>query len=249
MPWVESESQSFQARHEEADAAEVAALLQRLESFRLRVADLLPAAPINIAVVVHPRSSMLGLAHPWLPTARFFAAPAGRRYMAGWFTRSEIHVLAPAALAKRASKVPGSREALDLTPEREYSQLALGASNQLLPPPFTPASFTRYLRWAWLAEGAAAWLSGQTRHLGPAIARRMREGGRPDFPPSTRDSVLLGGTVFDMLQEGAGPGACMDLALKLDAAGARVALERVFARPAAEVERDWRDYLDELSGG
>src|SRR5438105_765546 len=36
---------------------------------------------------------------------------------------------------------------------------------------------------AWLAEGAAVYFSGQGRHLRAAIARRLREGGRPAFPP------------------------------------------------------------------
>ncbi|MBA2505269.1 MAG: hypothetical protein H0V29_04905 [Thermoleophilaceae bacterium] len=247
MAWVETTSASFAARHDEDQAAEASRLLDRLEVFRTRLAEDLPAVPEEVAVVIHPRPFMLALAHPWLPLARVAAAPAARRYMAGWFTAREIHVLSPAALRTRASRVPGSHEALELSPEHEYAHLALGTSNKLLPPPFSPASFARYLRWAWLAEGAASWLSGQTPHLRPAISRRLREGARPEFPPATKDSFLLGGTIFDLLEEGAGREACIALALRLEPDGPNSAIERAFMRSASEVERDWRAHLDGLA--
>ncbi|MBA3301931.1 MAG: hypothetical protein H0T15_08695 [Thermoleophilaceae bacterium] len=247
MTWVETNSLSFAARHDADQAGEASRLLERLEAFRAGLASELPALPDEVAVVIHPRPFMLSLAHPWLPLARIAAAPASRRYMAGWFTAREIHVLSAATLADRASSVPGSREALVLSPEHEYAHLALGRSNRLLPPPFTPASFARYLRWAWLAEGAATWLSGQTPHLRPALARRLREGPRPDFPPATKDSFLLGGTVFDLLEQGAGREACIALALRLEPDGPMAALERAFMRDASEIERDWLAHLDELA--
>ena len=31
--------------------------------------------------------------------------------------------------------------------------------------------------------------------------RRLREGGRPAFPPEPRDAMLLGGTVFGLLEQ------------------------------------------------
>ena len=77
--------------------------------------------------------------------------------------------------------------------------------------------------------------------------RRLREGGRPDFPPSTRDAQLLGGTLFAMLDAESGPEAAVELAATRDAVRDRPAIERAFGRPAATVERDWRDYLDSLS--
>ena len=140
------------------------------------------------------------------------AAPASRRYFAGWFTEADIHVLSSPALERRASKVPGSREALLLSPLHEYSHLVIGANNPDLPPPFSPAAFRRYVRWAWLCEGGAVWLSGQTPHLRAAIMRRLREGGRPEFPPSPRDAMLLGGTIFSMLEREGGPAAAVALA-------------------------------------
>lgn len=186
------------------------------------------------------------MAQPWLPLARRFTAPAARRYLAGWFSRSEIHVLAPRALEKRASGLPESIEALRLAPMHEYVHLVVGANNPQLPPPFNPRSFARYLRWAWLAEGAATHFSGQAPLLRPAIVRRMREGRPPSFPPAARDAQLLGGTIFGLVEEAHGPTAAVELVSRLDAGGTSAAIERVFARSPREVEPDWRDYLRSL---
>ena len=134
-------------------------------------------------MVLHPRAAALTLAHPWLPLARTVAAPASRRYFAGWFTERDIHVLSSPALERRASKVPGSREALLLSPLHEYSHLVIGANNPDLPPPFSPAAFRRYVRWAWLCEGGAVWLSGQTPYL-RAADRPPAARGRPPRVPA-----------------------------------------------------------------
>ena len=246
MSWVESHSPSFSARHEEHDADAAAEMLAQLERFRIRLDERFDVTPGEISVVMHPSPGALSLAHPWLPLARMVTAPAGRRYMAGWFAKREIHVLAPDALEARASAVPGSREALLLTPRHEYAHVVVGANNPELPPPFTPGTFRRYLRWAWLCEGAATHFAGQTEHLRPGIARRLREGGRPQFPPDARDAVLLGGTVFALLEEEAGPDACARLAARLPEPGGAAAIETAFGRSAADVERQWRARLDEL---
>jgi hypothetical protein len=177
------------------------------------------------------------------------AAPASRRYMAGWFSSSDLHVLSPRALEERASPVEGSRDALMLSPLHEYAHLVIGANNAGLPPPFNLGSFRRYVRWAWLCEGAASQLSGQTPHLRAAVARRLYEGDKPAFPPTPRDAPLLGGTVLDMLEEERGPGAVAELVSRLDPSGAAKALERAFRRPLFEIERDWRARLSSAGGG
>lgn len=246
MPWVESHSPSFTARHEERDADAAADMLADLERLRIRLSERFETTPGEVAVVMHPTPTALSLAHPWLPLARIAGAPAGRRYMAGWFSTREIHVLSPAALEERASAVAGSREALLLTPRHEYVHLVIGANNPALPPPFTLRTFSRYLRWAWLCEGAATHLAGQTEHLRPAIARRLREGDRPAFPPAARDAVLLGGTVFALLEQEAGMAACVEMAASPPQEGGQTAIESAFGRSAAAVERDWRARLDEL---
>jgi hypothetical protein len=240
VPWVETESLSFTARHEEADAAAAQDLLEDLEAFRAELAELFERTPGDIAVIVHPSPAALALAQPWLPLARRAASPASRRYMAGWFSRRELHVLSPEALEERASPVEGSREALMLSPLHEYAHLTVGANNPALPPPFNPGSFARYLRWAWLAEGAAAQLSGQTPHLRGAVARRLHEGSPPTFPPAARDAPLLGGTLLEMLDEARGTEAVVRLVSKLDPAGATHAIESAFGRRLLEIERDWR---------
>jgi hypothetical protein len=246
MAWVETQSMSFAARHETSDAEAAGRLLERLEEFRAELEGAFETTPWGISVVVHPNALQLNLSQPWLPLARLAAAPASRRYFAGWFSSGEIHVLAPDALRRRASRVPGSREALALSPMHEYAHLVVGANNADLPPPFNPGSFRRYVEWAWLCEGAATYFSGQTRHLRPAIVRRLREGGKPSFPPSTRDAHLLGGTVFGLLAGADGREACVTLASSLEPGGPRAAVERAFARPCEEVEQDWRGYLAEL---
>ena len=248
MPWEESQSPTFSARHDSSHRSEAAAVLESLEAFREEVGGLFERVPDEVAVVLHPRAWALTLAHPWLPIARMVAAPASRRYYAGWFTEADIHVLSPPALERRASKVPGSREALLLSPLHEYSHLVIGANNLDLPPPFSPPAFRAYVRWAWLCEGAAVWLSGQTPYLRPAIVRRLREEARPQFPPAARDAMLLGGTIFSLLEREAGAGAAAALAISpLEDRGARGVLAEAFDRPLAAVERDWRAELDSLS--
>jgi hypothetical protein len=248
MAWVETESLSFTARHEAADSAAAQDLLDDLESFRAELAELFERTPGDIAVIIHPRAYALALAQPWLPLARRAASPASRRYMAGWFSSRELHVLSPDALEERASGGEGSREALMLSPLHEYAHLTIGTNNPALPPPFNPGTFKRYLRWAWLAEGAATQLAGQTPHLRAAVARRLYEGDAPDFPPSARDAPLLGSTLLDMLEEERGRDAMVRMVLRLDPGGARRAIESAFGRPLLEVERDWRDRLAGAGG-
>jgi hypothetical protein len=104
----------------------------------------------------------------------------------------------------------------------------------------------RWGRWAWLIEGAAQWLSGQTRHVHPAVARRLREGGTPEFPPSRADAILLGGTVFDLLAREEGDRACVTLARGPHPDGPGRALEIAFPRALRHTESAWRAHLARL---
>jgi hypothetical protein len=116
-----------------------------------------------------------------------------------------------------------------------------------MPPPFGPRTFLRWLRWAWLLEGAAQYFSGQTRHIRPAVARRLREGGAPAFPPGRRDAALLGGTLFDLLAREEGEEACVALACGPHRDGSRAALERAFGgRGIRHTEAAWRSHLVRL---
>ncbi len=246
MPWVETESLSFTARHDSADTGFAERTLDRLEELRLRLEDRLELVPGEVTVVIHTNPVWLAMAHPFLPAARWSAAPAGRRYLTGWAMATELHVLNDPQIGRRAAG-EDSREALRGTAERLYAQLVIAANNRDLPPSWTPRRFVRYLHWAWLAEGGAQYFARQVGLYRPAVIRRLRESARPSFPPSRRDAVILGGTIFDLLEEERGPKACEQLALRLLPGGAVQTLEAAFDTDIAEIESVWRGYLREMA--
>jgi hypothetical protein len=159
---------------------------------------------------------------------------------------TELHVLNDEHSDRRAAGEV-SRRALRGTAERLYVQVVIGANNPKLPPPWGPRRFARYLRWTWLVEGAGQYFAGQVPLLRAAVIRRMRDGRRPRFPPSARDAIILGGTVFDLLEREAGPRACERLVSELHAEGARGALELAFDAPLADIEALWRRSLRDIS--
>lgn len=245
MTWIETTSLTFLARHEDADTKYAEELLDRLEDLSLKLEDRFEIVPGEITVVVHPSPIWLTAAHPFLPFVRWSAAPAGRRYLAGWPMATEVHVLGEAAMEKRAAG-EASLEALRGTAERLYTQIVLAANNERLPPPWTPGRFFRYLRWAWLIEGGAQHFSRQVDFYRAAVIRRLREGSRPSFPPSRRDAILLGGTIFDLLEDYRGGGACELLIARLRRDGPEANLESAFDLPMPDIEVMWRGYLRDL---
>jgi hypothetical protein len=248
MSWQETTSPNFQARHDERDADAVVGVLEQLEAARERLERWFSPLPDGIAVILHPSPGQLALAQPAEPLLRRLTTPAARRYVAGWFTAREVHVLAPRLLAERASNVPGSREMLALTPAALYAQLVVGLANPGLPPPFRPRSALRQARWAWLSAGAGQWFSGQTAHARPAIGRRLREGGEPRFPPGLRDAQLLGGSVLDLLVREEGEAAAAALAIA-DLHDPRELLEHAFrGRSFVHTAGAWRAHLARMAG-
>lgn len=200
--------------------------------------------------MLHGSAAQLDAAQPWLPLHRRLTAPAGRRYLVGWTAPRELHCLAPRRLARRASNVEGSLELLMLAPAALFARRVVGEANERLPPPFGPRSFRRYLRWGWLVEGAAQWFSGQAAHVRPAVARRMRDGPPPAFPPTLADAALLGGTLFSLLARLEGEAACVRLATAAGAPSPQAALTAAFdGRQARHVEPAWRAELDRLAFG
>jgi hypothetical protein len=250
MTWVESSSASFRARHDAAAADDAERVLETLEETRARLARLFPRLPDEVTVVLHEGPAGLAFTNPLLPAAWLWTAPAARRYVIGWDGRREIHVLAPRLLRARASNVPGSREMLEAGPACLYARRVIISSNRDLARVMPALRARRELRWAWLLEGAARWFGGQTFYARPAIARRLREGGRPGFPPGLRDATLLGGTVIDLLVREQGQPAAAQFACRFPATGPRAALAEAFdGRALKQTEDAWRSHLARLAGG
>src|SRR5262249_58951134 len=132
----------------------------------------------------------------------------------------------------RASNVPGPREMLACTAAALSSLRVITENNRDLPRVMTPTRFAAELRWAWLLEGGARWFAGQTEHARPAIARRLREGRRPSFPPGLRDAPLLGGTVVDLVAREEGPRAAVELVTRLHPHRPRPPITNAFPGPA-----------------
>jgi hypothetical protein len=249
MAWVESVSPSFRARHESDQADDADRVLHSLELERDRLSTVFPRTVGDITIVLHRGVVSLALTNPLLPLAWLTTAPAARRYLAGWAGASELHVLSPAALAKRASNVSGSREMLERTPAALYARRVITENNHDLPASLSPARVRMELRWAWLLEGSARWFAGQIEYARPAIARRLREGKRPSFPPGVRDAPLLGATVIDLLVREEGELAAAQFACRMHPQGPRAALSKAFGgRSLAHTEGTWRSHLARLAG-
>ena len=231
LSWVETKSLSFSARHDSEDTAFAERTLDRMEDLRLRLEDRFEQVPGEVTVVIHTNPAWLAMAHPFLPAARWSAAPAGRRYLAGWAMATELHVLNDPHMERRAAG-EDSREALRGTAERLYAQLVIAANNRDLPPSWTPRRFARYLQLGLAGGGRRPVLRPPGRALpgggDPSPARERP----PLLPPSRRDAVILGGTIFDLLENERGPEACDQLALRLLPA-ARNPLWKPPSRPAS----------------
>ncbi|MDQ6816641.1 MAG: hypothetical protein M3018_04430 [Actinomycetota bacterium] len=245
---MESVSESFRARHELAEDAEATRVLVSLEITRERMAEHFPRTLVGLTVVLHGSFASLALARPPVALAWFASAPAGRRYVAGWADKRELHVLGERALGTRASALPESGEMLRLAAAVLYARRVVAENNHDLRRKLAPFRGAADLRWAWLLEGAARWFSGQTDYARPAIARRLREGRRPRFPPGVRDAALLGGTVIDLLVSLEGELAAAQAACRLHPQGPRAALSKAFCeRPMTEIEGTWRAHLARLA--
>ncbi len=240
--WLETDSEHFTARHDEADADDARGVLATLERAREVLRGVLHDVPDGVSVVLHGTTAQLHVAQPLLPLAVRATAPASRRYLVGWPGKDAIHVLAPSVLEDRASGVPGSREMLLLSPAALYAQLAVRTTNPRL-------RRGRRLRWAWLVLGAAQYLSGQTAYARPAVKRRMHEGPEPSFPPALRDAHLLGGTVLDLLAREEGAEAVAGLVAVAGDAPPRETLLRAFhGRDVRHTEAAWRAHLARMAG-
>lgn len=225
-------------------------VLNSLERTREHLARHFPSTVDGMTVVFHSGVTSLSVACPMVPLAWAAAAPAARRYVAGWSGRDELHVLRPDLLEARASTVPGSREMLATTASALYARRVVIENNPDIPLRTTPRRIRAELRWGWLIEGTARWFGGQTAHARPAIARRLREGREPAFPPGPRDAPLLGGTVIDLLVREREEQAAVRLACRLHPRGRRAALREAFGGTSpARIEEAWREHLARMAAG
>ncbi len=127
-------------------------------------------------------------------------APAARRYVAGSVGRNELHVLAPAALARpRLAASPARAQMLALAPASLYTRRVIIECNHELHDAQRRRRDSRGLRWAWVLEGGARWFSGETAQARGAIGDGCTRAAGRSFPPGVRDAPLLGGTVIDMI--------------------------------------------------
>lgn len=249
MPWVESTSASFRARHDAGHTPEALRLLNALEATRARMAQHFPRPVEGMTVVVHTSMASLLMARPMIAVSWLATAPAARRYLAGSGGPRELHVLSFDALAERASAVAGSRQMLARGACALYARRVVVVNNRDLQSALRPARPALAVRWAWLLEGAARWFAGQTEYARPAIARRLREGSPPRFPPAARDASLLGGTVIDLLAREEGRAAAARFACRLHRGGPQGALVEAFGgRPLVHTEGAWRAHLARMAG-
>ncbi|MEY2533274.1 MAG: hypothetical protein QOF29_1184 [bacterium] len=244
MTWLETASETFTARHDARDADDAEQVLRSLESARQRLERTFAAGVGELDVVLHGTDAQLDGAAPLLPILRRVTAPAGRRYVVGWAGERELHVLAPRVLARRASNVEGSLEMLMLAPVALLAKRIIADVNPTFVPKLGPRMLARYSRWAWMIEGAGQYFAGQTDHARPAIARRLREGSEPRFPPGRADAIILGGSVFDLLCREEGELAGVALA-RGDAS-----LDEAFhGRPRRHTEGTWLAHLRRMAEG
>ena len=159
-------------------------MLAALEVLRDELERPLRAVPDDVAVVLHPRPAALALAHPWLPLAAARRGARGAALLRRLVQRVR-HPRARAAGAREARvRRPGLARGAAAQPPARVRPPG-GRRQQPLPAAAVLArrTFRRYVRWAWLCEGAATWLSGQT----PAAAggdRAPPARGRPPGVPA-----------------------------------------------------------------
>lgn len=250
MTWTESTSASFTCRHSSERAADAARVLGLLERTRERLTEGFGASAVALTVVLHDSPHALALSNPLLVLQRALTAKPARRYIAGWVGDRELHVLSPQALRDRASGVSGSFEMLALAPASLYARRVVMESNRELRSANALSRSYQELRWAWLVDGAARLLSGESDHARTVLGRYLRAGHRPHFPPHAWDAALTAPPLIELLAREHGEGAVVRLTARLHTGGAHTALASAFPGQAlGTVENEWRSRLRALADG
>jgi hypothetical protein len=250
MSWSESASASFECRHSSTCSADAARVLALLERTRERLGAEFPQLTDGLTIVLHDSPHALALSNPLMPALWRITAKPVRRYVAGWIGHRELHVLSPRALRDRASSVSGSFEMLALAPASLYARRVIVEGNRELASARMPSRVWQGLRWSWMVDGAARWLSGESGYSRGVVGAYMRAGSRPSFPPSARDAPLLGASLIELLAEAQGERAVARLAARLHTGGSHTALQIAFGeRALMTVEAEWRSRLRRLAEG
>jgi hypothetical protein len=248
LVWVESISPSFRARHDVRATDDADRLLHGLERIRGRLERTFPRIPQGVTVVLHGGPLGLAFTNPLLPLRWALTEPTSRRYVAGWASTGELHVLAPAALESWSSPAQGSREMLASVPAALYARRVIVGNHATLRAARSHRRLAHEMRFAWLLEGGARWFAGQTEHSGPTIARRLRQGSEFAFPPALRDAALLGPTVIDFLAAAYGADAAATFLCRFDFERSDASLLSAFGvRSFRKLERAWRDHVYSLA--
>ena len=250
MAWVDTASETFLARHDERDADDAAA---RARAARVRahaaggaLRDAARGARGRAALLVRAARRRAALGPARAPADRARSAALRRRLGRAARAARALPAAARAPGLERRG-LAGDADARALGAAR--APLCGGRATRRCRRRCRRARLARWSRWAWLVEGAAQWLAGQTRHVRPAIARRLKEGSAPAFPPSRADALLLGGSIFDLLAREEGDRACVTLARGPHPDGPLRALEIAFPRSLRHTESAWRSHLARLAEG
>ena len=200
--------------------------------------------PGELEVVLHSSVAQLDAAQPWLPAR----APPHRARRAP--LRRRLGGPARAARAvPAAARAPGvERRGLAGDADARAVGAARAPLRRRRPPEAAAAAHARPRSpagragrgWSRAPRSGSRARRATSR---PAIARRLREGPPPTFPPSRADALLLGGTIFDLLAREEGDRACVTLARGPHPDGPIRALEIAFPRSLRHTESAWRSHL------
>ena len=226
MPWSESSSAHFEARHEASDERGAAGVLELLESTRRVARPRLSADPRGgrrrdarrDALRSRSRRRCCRSPGPRATRPRGATSPAGAR-------AARCTCSPRAALERRASAVPDSRDMLMLTPAALYAQLVVATNNRRLPPPLRPRTCAGRGSCGARPRTSRARRCSRVRRSRGACARTRA----PRFPPTLRDAALLGGTIFDLLERERGAAAAVSLAFTRPEGSPARALEHAFS--------------------
>ncbi len=198
----------------------------------------------EITVVLHDSPHALALSNPLMPAIWGLTSKPARRYVTGWAGHHELHVLSPRALRERASRVSGSFEMLALAPASLYAKRVIVGTNRELAQARLPSRSWAELRWAWLVEGTARWLSGESGHARTVVGQYLHAGHRPQFPPSARDAPLLAPSLIELPWPSRRASAAIARLARRAALRAGPTRRSVAAhpgpRPVSGIEGEWR---------